>query len=100
MKINETILNKFNELKETIELHLSDYSVWQEKKFTIDTDYYGDEGEILVELNIKTQYKNNKNFQLNFKISEEKYELLDYENENGEDVDGESLWRALFFQAL
>ena len=101
MKISDKILNQINELKKDVELYLSDYGIWDKRNYNVETGYYGDKSnKILIELEITTQYKNNKNFQLNFEVTEESYKLLDHENEHGEEVNGESLWRALFFQSL
>ena len=101
MKINDKILNQINELKKDVELYLSDYGIWDKRNYNIETDYYDDKSnKVLIELKIPTQYNDNKTFQLNFEVTEDSYKLLDHENENGEEVNGESLWRALFFQVL
>ncbi len=99
MKINDKILKRINELKEDVELYLSDYGIWKSKEFEIDPESYDDAVE--VELTIKTDWGEDKTINLYFKVNEEKtYLMAGEEHDNEEEVNGETLWRALFFEVI
>lgn len=99
MNIPSAIMNQFEELKEALELELSEYAYfnigsidwgWDDNKdgtFSVQADFVGNGPD--------------RKFSLFFTLSDKDFKIrTGYENEDIEDFSSEKLWQELFWAAL